>query len=433
MNPKHKSADLTEIDSKMHSETQSERSETCQRPSAQCLLNTLSFEHDEIPQEMNEKDLINKHFSSLDTIPNTDPETRPVPSYNPDLMLNHSKPSKDTKRTTISSESCPKLDQTKDLQNKLSTYLNSSSDLSVSFSLQSASQSGSESPNQSTLSFLSHKSRDSIDSTSSKQALSTSTDTGTSINSSSSHIPYVFSNISEVPESKILERSLTLKTIQESYREAQKDNTIEEVDVLCVNCYECIPIDQVDTHSNLCCKPVAVVPELEDDLDLRIRKLMTAMQERQSSYRGDKVRILLQLQEIAHSVLENSLSLDTILHNLEVIATHSICMLDGYSCTIFARRLAVLAECKSSDLPRDMLRSSTTLFRHYEEEVARQRQELEKWKLRNELLSQLAIRTEPTGYIDIDSDVDGDIDKCSVYSSSSEITDAVSNLGDIEV
>lgn len=433
MDPEHTSAALKVIDPRMYQKSQSEHSIPSLRPSAQRLWKALSFEHDDTPEKVPENDAINKYITSSDRNSYLDSETYTASSNTSDFRRNQRKSTKDTKGRNSTLEAHRKSEKIQEHQNKLAKYLNRSSELSVPPSLRTDSQFAPEICHQPRLPFHSNQFSDSSLSLSSKQALSTSIGAGISISSTTVPSNYTFSNISEVPEPSILEHSLTLKSLQQSFKEAQANNTIEEVDVLCVNCYECIPIDQVDTHSDLCCKPVAIVPEVEDDVDIRIRKLMTAMQERQASYTGDRVIMLLQLQEITHSVLENSLSLDTILQKLEVIAKNSILMSDGYGCTVFARRLAVLAESKSSDLPQDSLKTGDSLLRQYEEEVVRQRQELEKWKLRNELLSQLAAQTAPTGYRDIDSEVDGDFDKCSIVSGSSGMSEIMSDVGDIEV
>lgn len=437
MNPEHTSAELTLMDPKINSSSGLESSKPQLRPSTQRLWKALSFDQDEVPEKVPEKDVISQKCKYIDTESTPEPERRTAPPNNSETRSKHLKSAKDTKGRSATLEAQRNSEQITEHKNKLSKYLNRSSDKSVPPSTRDKSFSQDfihqpRLPFHMSQHYDSAGSIDSLRSAFSRQGMSTSTGTPLSMQSAYTMSPYAFSSISQVPESGILERSLTLRSMQQSFLESQIDKTIEDVDVLCVNCYECIPVDQVDTHSNYCCKPVAVVPEPEDDVDLRIRKLMTAMQERQASYTGDRVIMVLQLQEIAHSVLENSLSLDTILHKLEQIAKNSIMMSDGYGLTVFARRLAVLADSKSSDLPSETLKSGDSLLKHYEEEVVRQRQELEKWKLRNELLSQLASSTAPKGFRDIDSDVDGECDRSSVVSGSSGLSEVVSDVGDLE-
>jgi hypothetical protein len=437
MNPEHTSAELTLIDPKINSSSGLQISKSQLRPSTQRLWKALSFEHDEAPEKVPEKNVISQHCKFINTESNPEPERRTAPSNNSETRSKHLKSSKDTKGRSATLEAQRKSEQIKEDRSKLSKYLNRSSDKSVPPSTRDKpfSQDFSHQPRlpfHMSQHYDNTGSIDTLRSAFSRQGPSIPASSPLSIQSAYTISPYEFSSIRQVPEPGILERSLTLKCLQQSFMESQIDKTIEDVDVLCVNCYECIPVDQVDTHSNYCCKPVAVVPEPEDDVDLRIRKLMTAMQERQGSYTGDRVIMILQLQEIAHSVLENSLSLDTILHKLEKITQNSIFMSDGYSLTVFARRLAVLTESKSHDLPSETLKSADSLLRQYEVEVARQRQELEKWKLRNELLSQLAASTAPKGFRDIDSDVDGECDKSSVISGSSGLSEVMSDVGDVE-
>jgi hypothetical protein len=143
------------------------------------------------------------------------------------------------------------------------------------------------------------------------------------------------------------------------------------------------------------------------------------MYDRQQVSVGDKLLYLIQLQEIAHCIIESSISLGTILSRLEKIASNSILVSEGYSCAIFARRLAHLAEVKSDELPLEEF-SEDSVLQKYEEEAARQRQELEKWKLRSELLIQLATSDAIT---EVRSDIDERISVFSLKSCISSVTE----------
>lgn len=229
-----------------------------------------------------------------------------------------------------------------------------------------------------------------------------------------------------INDPNVLEYSLSRRSIAQLAQEA--NYTVEEIDVLCVNCYKCILLDTVDEHSSTCCKNIASVPEEDEETNIKIRKLVESMKERQEFSVGDKVIYLMQLQEIAHCVIESTLSLGTILNRLERIASNSIVVSEGYSCAIFARRLGNLAEVKCADLPPDEVYVEESVLSMYEEEAARQRLELEKWKLRNELLIQLASSTAE-GLSEVRSDLDDRYSVLSFKSCLSSVTDLGNDLG----
>lgn len=222
-----------------------------------------------------------------------------------------------------------------------------------------------------------------------------------------------------INDPSVLEFSLSRRSIANGAQEAL--SSVEEIDVLCVNCYKCIAMDNVDEHSSTCCKNIASVPEDEEGVNSRIHKLLESMYDRQQVSVGDKVLYLIQLQEIAHCIIESTISLDTILSRLEKIASNSILVSEGYSCAIYARRLAHLAQAKSDELPIEE-HSEDSVLQKYEEEAARQRQELEKWKLRSELLMQLA-SSNTDAITEVRSDLDERVSVFSLKSCMSSVTE----------
>lgn len=199
--------------------------------------------------------------------------------------------------------------------------------------------------------------------------------------------------------------------------------SISDIDVLCVNCYECIPMNAVDQHSEKCCKDISAIPEIDDDIDLRITKLQAALKERQASIEPDKLEILIKLQEVSYALLENSLSRNLIAKTIESAITDCLNIPNSHACIVFARRLSILAELKHSELPKDLSFIDDEKLKTYEEELLRQKQELERWKVRNELLIQLAGLTSPQAITSVDSDLeDSDCSIVSYNSVHSELT-----------
>lgn len=192
------------------------------------------------------------------------------------------------------------------------------------------------------------------------------------------------------------------------------EHNLHDIDVLCVNCYECIPMDAVDLHSDACCRNISILSEIEDDTDLRIRKLQAAMKDRQNLVDSDHLEILIKLQEISYVLLENSLSINLIMSSIEAAVTECLALPNSYGCIIFARRLAILADLKRSDLPKDISFLDDDKLKAYEDELTCQKQELARWKMRNEFLLQLTGITSPQPLLDVASDLD-DSD-CSIVS-----------------
>ena len=253
-----------------------------------------------------------------------------------------------------------------------------------------------------------------------KRFLSMTTDTVCSIPTSmdtpkSVQLPLNFEKIPPTQELQEPKSPLQPKTPTEV--------AISDIDVLCVNCYECIPMDAVDQHSEKCCRNIAATQEIEDDTNLRITKLQAAMKERQASIERDKLEILIKLQEVSYALLENSLSRNLIAKIIEEAITDCLHIRNSHACIVFARRLSILAELKYSELPKDISFLDDEKLKICEEEFSRQKQELERWKVRNELLIELAGLTTPRAITDVASDCgDSDCSIVSYISINSELT-----------
>lgn len=84
------------------------------------------------------------------------------------------------------------------------------------------------------------------------------------------------------------------------------EDIINEIDVLCVNCYECVPADEVDLHSKKCLKPIVESQDFSP-ADIRIRKLLKAIASRKIISSGIKYSYYCQLEEYSVAILEQSM------------------------------------------------------------------------------------------------------------------------------
>ncbi|CAG9323535.1 unnamed protein product [Blepharisma stoltei] len=206
----------------------------------------------------------------------------------------------------------------------------------------------------------------------------------------------------------------------------------EEIDVLCVNCYECIPSSKVDEHSKTCTIPQEEPESESSQINLRIQKLKKSISGKIEGSYGDKVLILMQLQELACAAYDSSVSSYDILSRLDSIVKSSSSMPDGISCVIFARRLSNLIDLKGHFSPKQYTMNEEEMLKFYEEEAERQKKELERWKLRSELLLQFAGNACPEGFNEVNSDLSSEYDNISVISYSTGYSDFPSDIGRIE-
>jgi hypothetical protein len=81
---------------------------------------------------------------------------------------------------------------------------------------------------------------------------------------------------------------------------------LSEIDVTCINCYEVLHPDEIDSHSLKCLKPNL---ELNDSMqaDMRIRKLLRAISNRKVSSVGEKYNFYCLLEEYSLAILEKTM------------------------------------------------------------------------------------------------------------------------------
>ena len=85
-----------------------------------------------------------------------------------------------------------------------------------------------------------------------------------------------------------------------------EDSLINEIDILCVNCYECIPPDEVDSHSRVCIKPMLDSVD-QPQTDMKIRKMLKAISHRKQRSSTIKLRLYCDLEECSVAILETSM------------------------------------------------------------------------------------------------------------------------------
>ena len=81
---------------------------------------------------------------------------------------------------------------------------------------------------------------------------------------------------------------------------------INEIDILCSNCYEYIQADAVDSHSKKCIKPCTDTLEFSET-DIKIRKLLKAISQRKLKSVGLKYNLYCKLEENSIAILEKSM------------------------------------------------------------------------------------------------------------------------------
>jgi len=203
--------------------------------------------------------------------------------------------------------------------------------------------------------------------------------------------------------------------------------TESEVDVLCVNCYECIPVSDVDAHSKICIRPVVEENDISS-VDIRITKIMDSIKNRKSEATGEQLSLLVKLLELGHAALEKSVCSTRVLQNIEKVSTESLKLKNALPVNIFSRRLGHLVEAKGSFGLETL--EGEALIKAYEEEAERQRRELERWKLRGQLLLQLV--GDSKNFEEVNSDVGSDLDNFSAVSFSTGYSDLNSDVANLE-
>lgn len=162
----------------------------------------------------------------------------------------------------------------------------------------------------------------------------------------------------------------------ENVRQIRDSEQPDEVDVLCVNCYECIPLSLVDIHSKFCTNPQLEEEDAETvHIDTRIKKIIVSIDIKIHQSYGDTIFTLEQLRELAYSSLDNSANPYSILSRLDRIINSILCVNQGISSIIIAKRLANLVELKSPYYDSRISNIERTL-KQYDEEVEEHQKEL---------------------------------------------------------
>lgn len=197
---------------------------------------------------------------------------------------------------------------------------------------------------------------------------------------------------------------------------------ISDIDVLCINCYECISVDDVDRHSELCLKPT-----IEDfspsSVEIRLIKLYNTIRSKKIDAYGDVLLVLIELEEYSQAILDCSMNSYDLLDRLDNISKSCMLMREGISCSIIARRLMNLIEVKGPfhSIKREEIEDKLKL---YEEEMARQQKELERWRIRSEILMELIGNLNPKNLLEITSDMGSEaFASNSISSKATEITE----------
>ena len=88
------------------------------------------------------------------------------------------------------------------------------------------------------------------------------------------------------------------------------EQLVLEIDITCINCYECIRPEDIDSHSAKCIKPNL---ELNDSMqaDIRLRKLLRSISARKVSSQGSKFNLYCLLEEYSLAILEKTMVLIT--------------------------------------------------------------------------------------------------------------------------
>ena len=170
---------------------------------------------------------------------------------------------------------------------------------------------------------------------------------------------------------------LTSLSIQE--KTGQAEDLINEIDILCVNCYECVSIEEVDLHSKTCTKPVLNNLNISDT-DIKIRKMLKAITNRKIQSDGVKYDLYCRIEENSIAIIEKSMVIliqnsYKIQENLENLINKAMVIPNGLPLVIFSRRLSNLLEAKGDFYIEN---SDRDLLKLYEEEAERQKKELER-------------------------------------------------------
>ncbi|CAG9327167.1 unnamed protein product [Blepharisma stoltei] len=209
--------------------------------------------------------------------------------------------------------------------------------------------------------------------------------------------------------------------LQKIANEIHPWSTVEEIDVLCINCYECVPLSQVNSHSKSCTKAKEESKLEVVNINEKIKKLLEAINNKISVLAGVKLIFFSKLQELAISAINCSDYPNTIINNIKNLMMAYPDIDETRACEILAYRLSNLVEQKTPFFPERMSLYNENAELKYEIEAESQKKELEKWKLRTNLLLNIGGNPLRESIEEIHSEIDPDED---LFSSSLSTIDA---------
>ncbi|CAG9319257.1 unnamed protein product [Blepharisma stoltei] len=194
-------------------------------------------------------------------------------------------------------------------------------------------------------------------------------------------------------------RNSDINIIPNSRNEDYYQSFVTEVDLLCVNCYECIPINEVNKHSHVC-----TVPKVEENeciyIDARVRKIVNAIFSRVIEASGERLTVLKHLQDLGNAILTQSMKPVKILEQLSSISNLDNIPKIGASCIVFAKRLIHLMESRIRIKRNEKFKKST--LASIEDNSPESNKDLAKWKFKPDMLHHIA---RPTGLSKVSSGV----------------------------
>ena len=99
--------------------------------------------------------------------------------------------------------------------------------------------------------------------------------------------------------------SLDLKSIKPLKKESISE-LIQEIDITCINCYECLRPEEINSHSFKCLKPNLEITEAMQ-ADIRIKKMLKSISTRKLESEGSKYSLYSRLEEYSVAILEKTM------------------------------------------------------------------------------------------------------------------------------
>jgi hypothetical protein len=210
--------------------------------------------------------------------------------------------------------------------------------------------------------------------------------------------------------------------------EAVSPKAVEEegVDVLCLNCYSCVAVDDVDSHSKGCYEQKTTH---QDEFVIRAQKLYQSLWNSKQTAVPTRHALFQELLDIAKALLTDAEDFTQLERALQSLISRS--SIADLALCIFARRLLYLTEeypQRTATVDSQGL-TSEQLLSHYEQELEKQRAELEKWRRKSELLVKAVQHRDLN---EVTSEVGSDFERGSVHSGCSEMS-SLSGFDDLEL